>query len=245
MDNKQLNPVNEEDSPVFISGYPEVELTEIVRQKGGNPIIDLSNNLNQISNKIGNRSDVGGYVYTYDTDKILQTLAQVNGSDGLKYIAYTNAEVDKMNKLVRQRIYGENPQKIEVGETMIFDAPYKDYYTNEELLVEECIVKEREFSVPHSMMEEKIEDRYLKMEFKYYSINPTPSVGYNENGDIRETLVDNIIVIHEDSEKDFKDCLKVLKDRIKISECKWTDYYQFYEQFAQLKYNHAITVHKS
>ena len=135
MDNKQLNPVNEEDSPVFISGYPEVELTEIVRQKGGNPIIDLSNNLTQISSKIGNRSDVGGYMYTYDSDKILSTLAQVNGSDELKYIAYTNAEVDKMNKLVRQRIYGENPQKIEVGETMIFDAPYKDYYTNNSSLV--------------------------------------------------------------------------------------------------------------
>ena len=244
-DNKQLNPVNEEDSPVFLAEYPEVELTEIVRQKGGNPIIDLSNNLTQISNKTGNRSDVGGYVYTYDTDKILQTLAQVNGSDELKYIAYTNAEVDKMNKLVRQRIYGENPNKIEIGETMIFDAPYKDYYTNEELLVEECIVKEKEFLVPHSMLEDKIEDKFLKINFKYYSINPTLSVGYDENGNVRETLADNIIVIHEDSEKDFKDCLKVLKDRIKISECKWTDYYQFYEQFAQLKYNHAITVHKS
>ena len=237
--------MNEEDSPVFISNYPEVELTEIVRQKGGNPIIDLSNNLTQISSKIGNRSDVGGYVYTYDSDKILNTLAQVNGSDELKYIAYTNAEVDKMNKLVRHKIYGENPQKIEVGETMIFDAPYKDYYTNEELLVEECVIKEAEFSVPHSMIEDKIEDRYLKIKFKYYSINPISSIHYDENGDVRETLVDNIIVIHEDSEKDFKDCLKVLKDRIKVSECKWTDYDGFYEQFAQLKYNHAITVHKS
>ena len=39
-DNKQLNPVNEEESPVFIRNYPEVELTEIVRQKGGNKNIE-------------------------------------------------------------------------------------------------------------------------------------------------------------------------------------------------------------
>lgn len=47
-DEKQLNPVGEEESSVFHQGYPEVELTEIVRQGEGNPIIDLSRNLDWI-----------------------------------------------------------------------------------------------------------------------------------------------------------------------------------------------------
>jgi hypothetical protein len=44
-DNKQLNPVGEQVSPVFVQGYPKVELTEIIRQGEGNPIIELSRDL--------------------------------------------------------------------------------------------------------------------------------------------------------------------------------------------------------
>jgi hypothetical protein len=43
--------------------YPEVELTEIVRQKDGNPIIDLSRNLSLIKEKVEKRSEEGGYIY--------------------------------------------------------------------------------------------------------------------------------------------------------------------------------------
>ena len=176
MDNKQLNPVGETDSPVFLGRpvivdkdtydvvpekfdymrkynnfdavfikYPEVELTEIVRQKGGNPIIDLSRDLKSIKNKIDNRNDIGGYIYTQDRDKIIESLAAVNGTDALKYLAWSNKDVDLMNMEVRRRIYG-TPAKIELGETIVFDEPYDDYYTNQEVKVEKLFKRRTNFS---------------------------------------------------------------------------------------------------
>lgn len=237
-DDKQLNPVGESDSPVFMADYPTIELTEIVRQKGGNPIIDLSRNLPSISLREENRTDIGGYIYTYDEQRVIETLAAVNGTDDLKYLAYTNAEVDKINRKVRQRIYG-NPAKIEEGETLIFNAPYGDlYFTNQEILVEKVEVREREFQYKVMKHTGLKEDEYEKVLLKYYSINPF----YDS---LKKGTVDNIIVIHEDSEKELKRVEKEMKDKAKTADIAWIDYYGFIEMFADLKYNHAITVHKS
>lgn len=246
-DDKQLNPVNEEESPVFMRDYPEVELTEIVRQKGGNPIIDLSRNLSLINTKEAQRSEIGGYIYTYDEDKIIETLAKINGTDELKYLAYTNNEVDKINKKVRERIYGK-PSKIEDGETLVFNAPYKeDYFTNQEILVKSSRVFEKQFQYLSNKTgvddpTENEEPKYRYITLKCYSINPI----YMEESDFTKAgWVDNIIVIHEDSEKEFDKLVKLLKDKAKFADIGWKDYFEFVEQFADLKYNHAITVHKS
>ena len=237
-DDKQLNPVGESDLPVFLANYPSVELTEIVRQKGGNPIIDLSRNLASISLKEEKRNDVGGYIYTYDEEKVVETLAAINGTDELKYLAYTNAEVDKINKKVRQKIYG-NPNKIEEGETLVFNAPYgESYFTNQEILVEKLLVKEKEFEYISMKYPGLKQDDYEKVQLKYYSLNPV----YDS---LKKEFFDDIIVIHEDSEKELKRIDKLLKDKAKTADISWIDYYSFMEQFADLKYNHAITVHKS
>ena len=236
-DNKQLNPVNEEESPVFFKDYPEVELTEIVRQKGGNPIIDLSRNLSLINQHQEIRNDVGGYIYTANKDKIIETLAQVNGTDDLKYLAYTNQEVDSINNLVRKRIYGE-PAKIEQGETLVFNAPLGDlYYTNEEITVNKLRIDSRIFKIATG------NDVIEEAELKYYSINYS-MMQKNEYND-KDEFIDTIKVIHEDSESDYKNICALLKARAKAKEISWVDYYNFVEMFADLKYNHAITVHKS
>lgn len=246
-DDKQLNPVNEEVSPVFTRDYPVVELTEIVRQGAGNPIITLSRSLGDINSKVESRTDIGGYIYTYDEDKIIETLARVNGTDELKYLAYTNAEVDRVNKLVRQRIYG-TPSKIEENETLIFNSPYKEtYFTNQELLVEKIrVVSTRtKFLVNKdgvSNVEGSANPMFKYMEMKYYSINPTyiPENEFSAGG-----WVDNILVIHEDSEREYKEIIKEMAARAKVRDITWVDYYEFIEQFADVTYNHAITVHKS
>lgn len=241
-DDKQLNPVGETVSPVFVKGYPEVELTEIVRQKGGNPIIDLSRNLRHVSSKVDNRTDIGGYIYSQDKERVIETLAAVNGTDDLKYLAYTNREVDTINKLVRERIYG-SPKKIEEGETLVFNAPFGDkYFTNEEVLVKRSAIQEKEFLYMVERLFGSADDVYEKVTLKYYSINYTTNVipGTNE-----EVIIDDIIVIHEDSEEDYKAVVKQMKDLAKAGIIAWVEYYGFIEQFADMKYNHAITVHKS
>lgn len=240
-DEKQLNPVNEDNSPVFHKGYPEVELTEIVRQGAGNPIIDLSRNLSIIGDGQSARQEDTGYMYSNDKEKVIHTLAAVNGTDDLKYLAWTNKEVDLMNFLVRRQIYG-NPKKIEVGETLVFNGPYKElYFTNEEIKVESAVVREKEFQFVINKMGKVNpglgEDPYFgKVKLKYYSINFTKE---------DDNIIDKIIIVHEDSEKKYNDTVKLLKSRAKIADVDWKDFYQFVEQFADLKYNHAITVHKS
>lgn len=246
-DDKQLNPVKEKLSPVFLRNYPEVELLEIIRQGEGNPIIDLSRNLSNIKNKIDKRNEVGGYIYSNDIDKVVNTLALVNGTDELKYLAFTNKEVNRINKLVRNKIYGE-PAKIELGETLVFNSPYNDeYFTNQEVLVNKLMVRKGKFKYMHNKRGKEEpgpndEPMYKNIELMYYSIN---YMEQKPNEFSNGGLFNNIIVIHEKSEKKYNELLKLLKEKIKFADLDWKEYYQFIEQFADMNYNHAITIHKS
>jgi len=240
-DQKQLNPVGEEVSPVFVKNYPEVELTEIIRQGAGNPIIDLSRNLNIIADRCDNRVDNKGYLFSNDVSQVVETLAAVNGTDELKYLAWTNKEVDLINKLVRVRIYGANPKKVELGETLVFDEPYKEeYYTNQEIKVETVAVKEKQFFYPAGRARGVFDavTTYSPIKLKYYSVN-------NKISEQSGLIVDNVIVIHEDSQAAYDKLLANLRSMCKARVIPWVDYYKFKEGFASLKYNHAITVHKS
>lgn len=243
-DSKQLPPVKEKISPVFVQGYSEVELTEIIRQGSNNPVIDLSRS---IWETLGTKADatrqeddkpIEGYVFSKDVDKIINTLAEANGTDQAKYLAWTNKEVDSVNQVVRNRIYG-SPAKVELGETLVFNAPYGDkYFTNEEMKVKELDI---DFvTIKHHFAAKQAfgasETREVKL--KVYRINKS-------NVRINKTFPSGVIVIHEDSEKAYKE---IVDDY--ISQCRgktkfWKDYYQFIEQFGDLKYNHALTVHKS
>lgn len=277
-DKKQLNPVGEEESPVFLGqphhfdsndealdfynlqtrkstivknlngtgyivyvSYPEVELTEIIRQGEGNPIIDLSRNLGVIASKADKRLEDRGYIFSNNLAQVVETLATVNGTDDLKYLAWTNKEVDMINNLVRKRIYGDNPSKVELDETLVFNEPYnEEYYTNQEIKVESVEVKEKDFLYPSGKAKGVFESTttFNPIKLKYYSVNAKFSEEAQEP-------IENIIIIHEDSEKDFEKLLKNLGSMCRAKVIDWGDFYKFKESFADMKYNHAITVHKS
>lgn len=228
-DAKQLNPVGEDESPVFHRKYPEVELTEIIRQGEGNPIIDLSRNLSLIKrdcNEIVSEPPIG-YLASRDYNHILNRLAEVNGSDDLKYLSWTNKDVDTINNKVRQLIYG-TPKRVEIGESIVFNSPYGEtYFTNEELKVEHVEVVDKLFKVITESNNVSKSYQIIDQEFKCYLVNH------------------NVLILHEDSDKDYR----VLKSQL-LSNCKarileWVDYYSFLEKLADFKYNHALTVHKS
>lgn len=228
-DEKQINPVKELNSPVFHRNYATIELTEIVRQGEGNPIITLSRQPGLVVTGNDNLIDDKGFVFTHDRNRIVNALAEVNGTDEIKYLAWTNAEVNQMNQSVRERIYGE-PKKIELDEILVFDAPYgEEYYTNYELFVEDY----KHFIFSRNIFVGRIlgEDKYVQANFKCYLINPDSEYP--------------VRVIHEESEQHFADLCKIMKSNAARRFLKWIDYFSFVEDFAQLKYNHAITVHKS
>lgn len=229
-DEKQLNPVGEDDSPVFLQDFPEVELTEIIRQGKGNPIISLSRNLNLIgfkkSNLISNEEkEDTGYLYTENLARIIEELAKVNGTDEFKYLAWTNKEVDKINSLVRRRIYGEHPSKIELGETIVINTSYKSYNTNEEVLVQSLErVKFPVSLVLKNTLKEKITET---VDFSIYKVNR------------------DIYILEDSSVGLFKKYASIMNKNCKEKTLDFQTRNQFLDTFVDFKYNHALTVHKS
>lgn len=239
-DDKQLPPVNEVISPVFDSEYNTVTLTEIIRQNADNPIITLSRNLSLMQSKDNNRNDVGGYIFTQDISKIVATLAEVNGSDELKYLAWTNAEINRVNAAVRRFLYG-HPKLVEKGESLIFNSPFGRtlegaslFYTNEEITVDELDVISRDIKYP--VKSNKVTDEF--------ELNTVHLKMYSVNAGVKE-LKEGVLIIHEDSLDDYKKILTKMRSNCMARVLEWTDYFAFQERFADIKYNHAITVHKS
>jgi hypothetical protein len=256
-DYRQLNPVNEQESPIFnriaefmnqksfgiiepfielsldgkplqhfIPLYQEFELTEIIRQGEGNPIIDLSRNIDKIKFRETNLNpETGdGYEYTRNKEYIVNTI--LNDPRSNRFLAWTNREVTAMNTLIRIRLYGI-PSKIEQDEYIVFGEPYEDldgtiHTTNSELEVKQKEIREREFEVYNERTKFQ-----MKVELQYYLINGS------------------IQIIHESSELFFYNAIKRIKDAIKKEELTWKHYFEFTEQFARFHYQYALTVHKS
>lgn len=230
-DDKQLNPVGEPHSPVFNRGYPEFELTEIVRQGAGNPIIELSRNLSLIHKREPKIIEEVGYMYNNNKQLIIDNLAGVNGTDEMKYLSWANFDVDAMNTSVRKRLYGDRPAKVEFGEILVFNAPYGDIYTNKEIKVEELRIITEEINVPTSFSKfnrgDGIPTAMDTIKMKVYRVNDT----FN--------------IVHEHSEQMYNIILKTIETNCRKFGWNWKGKFYFAEQFADVKYNHAITIHKS
>lgn len=230
-DEKQLNPVNEDNSPVFYQGWPQVELTEIIRQGAGNPIIELSRDLDLIYFKTPKIIDGKGYLYNNNRGNIIDNLAEVNGTDELKYLSWTNKDVDEMNWLVRQRRYGEKPRRVERWETIVFNSPFGTFYTNKEVKIEDLEVYVDTIKVP------RYDTRFDKDNQPITATDEVKMKFYKLNG--------SIDIVHEDSDNIFLTVVNNLASYCKNRGWDWRGFYWFKEQFADIKYNHSISVHKS
>lgn len=212
-DSKQLNPVNEIVSPIFSRGYPQFDLTEIIRQAADNDIIWLSRNLDSLTKRVSGKN----YTYVESHQVPYDLLIESEGTDKCKFVTWRNDIVSAVNLGVRKMIYGEKPEQVEIGETIMLKEMYADYKNNEEVLVERVGVSEH-----------------------YYadSIVPHPIINtLNINADI-------IIPIEADQDK-VKQNLNMLAEYAKYKRGTWAEFYRYKEFFADFQYNHAITVHRS
>lgn len=227
-DDKQLKPVKEKTSPVFHDGITTVTLTEIVRQKEGNSLIDLSLNLGGINNYVNSfNEDLEGYLYTHNEDKIIHELALCNGSREYRYLAWTNEKVREINRKVRTKIYG-SPNRVEVGETLIFNSPFLNKTkTSQEVVVTSLNVVDRLYSY-------SLNNRNMpkSITIKCYIVKTKQGI--------------NFPVVHEDSLNEYNNLVLKLKESAIQKKINWAkDYYGFINQFADILYAHAITVHKA
>jgi len=263
-DPAQIPPVGKPDCIPFRDEIAEeynintVELKTIMRQKLDNPIISSSV---KIRENVGNRitgiipetsinKDGEGieFVNIYNAEerksipdlvgKYFKTDKFNEDSEYAKIIAWRNKTVTTMNGLVRRVIHGEDKvhSKILVGEKLIANSPYivmdsVVFNTNDEFTVESFKVKEKSVSV---------ED--FKTSLKYYKTK----VWFLDDNNSKHR--EDVNILHEDSEYDFKRVANMLKNTAiqkKGKDKSWIAYYNFLRIFGDVSYAYCITAHKS
>lgn len=239
----QLPPIDEGQNGVqhLLKKY---ELTEVVRQAKDSYIKIIANNLKEcIKNKkfipVMDIFDVNKYSEMevfYDLKDMYDSF--VKGDNWYSHnivLSYTNQNVDEFNRVVRykywveQGIYPKEP--IIEGELLVFNESYKRTVQNSETVK---VIKV-----------EKKEDKYITLKDEDNSLQ---LLKYFEciGSDGRE-----FNTVHPDHYKLYNKYLKDLSEIAKKATDKeekkklWRKYFVIKENYADLKYIHASTIHKS
>jgi exodeoxyribonuclease-5 len=271
-DPSQIPPVGKPDCIPFTDeladayGIKTLVLSEVMRQKAGNYIIDASleirKNIGSSKSPVDpitvlNESGEGIEFLNLSDPNVRAGFSEILGGylrsndfrsnpEFVKIIAWRNKTVASMNDLCRKIIYGpeDSRSKILIGEKLIANsAVVQDssvvLNTNEEFTVERFEIKIDKISI-------KISDDpisgHLKSELKYYDT----SIVYYDDSDNRNRI--RIEIIHEDSETEFKKILNLLKLKAiekKGADKSWIKYYDFMRRYADVIYGYSITCHKS
>lgn len=256
----QIPPVNKSDSLPFNrdvqkrDGIGYVKMEEIIRQEAGNPIIENSFQIRQfiyrpipIIDRV-DKSTIQGEINFVDTiawkslfkDTILpmyQSQEFQTNPDFVKILAWRNVTVNMYNKAIREAIYGQaDLARILPGDKLIADEPvledkYILIHTNEEMEV-----------LAHTIEEYSLGDEH---HLKYYNTH----VNVYRDGIYTEFYIK---ILHEDSQQEYDKILDLQKHYALSkkqgtfdAKSAWMDYYEFKRIFASVKYNYAITCHKS
>lgn len=133
----QLPPVNEQISPTFASVKNTIELTDIVRQEAGNPLLELFPLLrNDIRNRtntflnyiIRNRNNMNngiGYEIVSTTEFRERLITEFNSDefhkniDHYRIVAYTNNTVAEWNNIIRNSIVGKDADIIHINDLLL------------------------------------------------------------------------------------------------------------------------------
>jgi len=127
-DPAQLAPVKTKGTPVYECQFPEVALTEVVRQAEGNPIIDLATAFRNTVNGEGWLEQFipdGHHVQYHNRDDfealILKEFDRPDWHfDQSKVLAYTNKTVQRYNQAIRAQVQGE-PQ-LQTGDYAVVNS---------------------------------------------------------------------------------------------------------------------------
>ena len=271
-DPAQIPPVGRPDCIPFREELAEsykiktVDLRTIMRQQEGNSIIETS---------VLIRSDLGRSVGLVDPvtqinpkgegiqflnlnlaetrkdfPKLLESYFKTekfkNDSEYAKVIAWRNKTVSTMNDLIRNVIYGEESKrsKILAGEKLIANNPIIQegmiiLNTNDEFSVVDYVVKTDKLRF---MLSKNPDDDPVDISLKFYDAKV---VYLNDNDD---EIFEDIEILHEDSEAEFKKFANVLRLRAlerRGADKTWLHYYNFLRRYADVSYSYSITAHKS
>ena len=134
-DRAQLPPVMEAEAPIFGRDIGRAELTEIVRQGGGNPIIAAATALRE---QQGAEIDFGWATENHDGARGIFTPAGADAlanlrdafgptwtadPDSARVLAFTNSAVARYNRMIRRWLYGRTETPFVPGERIVCRRP--------------------------------------------------------------------------------------------------------------------------
>jgi hypothetical protein len=207
-----------------------------------------------------------GYLYDNNYLKIISELAKNNGKEGLKFLAWTNNVVDKVNSDTRKLIYGENVNVVEKDEILVLDEPFGSFLTNEEIKVLDVIKQKITFKVPNNNSVFTTDDSgsiILKEQFitneigditldefgkPVYNYDSVEIVGYRvlcKTLNRQENIQSYITILDKENSVHFENHCRIVRGLCSANILPWEASYYLKEQKASFKYNHAITVHRS
>lgn len=236
-DPAQLPPVNEDNSPFERISGPE--LTKIIRQKKGSPIVDLATHIREnieseaLSLPGETRYDEGEDsgllvrrdVATFINDAIERFRSPEYQKDAnhCRILAWTNEQVRAFNRTVREAIRGNNAPEFTPGEWLVLEEAYRPSEDAAMLAVS---------------TEVRIESAKL-VELDGYSV-----------WEIETESEVELRVVAKESRADFDADLR--RRRKKAGEAKgkksakaWEEFYRHRERYASVTYPFAQTVHKA
>lgn len=253
-DIKQLPPVKEKSSPAVIDdvgpGKYSFTLTEIIRQGPGNPILNVAHDLKLVKDFVPHIIDKKGYTYSVDRDTVLKNLSKGEGSDLLKYLAWSNTDVDNMNTDVRKLLHGDYPEDFYVGETVISQSNSVNASNNQDVLIEGICRKPMLYRLCRkadlAILPPKLTSGIKTLEPSSAGI---PGI-YASDANVFVIL--DVTVINNEHTVVAKDCLSIhktavsiLKQLVKDKKISWIDAVNFEDKFFKYKHGYAMTVHKS
>jgi exodeoxyribonuclease-5 len=225
----QLPPINEKGSRTF-NVPTNTELTTVVRQADGNPIVDLSMYLRELilsdhkgyPNKLFDFVDGENIVYkplADNQDEILDAFA--HSDNDIRHVAWTNKVVDSWNDKIRDRIYGFDREDWVDEEQIVTTAPVMDQFEDGILFSTDTLLEIR--GTP---------ERYVEHGVDCWRISVRGC---------RQPLY----VVAKEGAKAFREKKDSLISDAKQDRKKWRKFYEFIEFWAHIKPAHSLTVHRS
>jgi exodeoxyribonuclease-5 len=266
-DPAQIPPINEEYSKPFDVNNPDklfkLELTEIMRQKGDNPIINRSMHLRDnltIKDPLMNLGSVktnDGRILVLDAkterehvrpliNKLYNSEQFQKNQDYIKTIAYRNNSVKYLNKVIREELYGieDSNERFVKNELIIANSPLLDAYgkiianTSSEFRVIEFQDRIKTFNPQQA--KGGLMGKLQKISLNGISIKVKK---LDTNSDDDESV---LWVVAEEEMERYQSYLNKLKSiAIRGTVKHWIDYYDACNLNHDIDYAYAITAHKS
>ena len=267
-DPMQLPPIGEELSDTFQVRRKTI-LSTVMRQRDENPIIALTADLR--SQIASGRADLGVFAPAQGSDGCGVFVADGNLHDWLmdaflseafcadndlfRYLAWTNAAVGSVNRLVRAAKYGAKAPEYVPGERLLFRRPAIKYVRsmNEygEMVSRPAVLFNTDEESDVISAEEGVFDpkEFFKEHFRQSGsavawMPMIPCWYLSMKGESDEFPI-TVMVPHIKGRAAYDRMESIMKDNARANRGEWPLYFAFIESFSETQPVYALTVHRS